>query len=285
MESNEASGLIGKKVWWDKGKQIVIISDYEKGWVTITINIDLPEGEKDNVEQKVRAKELMLLDSNNELDNSGDELKEVETKIGVTEVDKEGKELDPEKGLTEEDPSTSSSGPDSGIQEGQSNPGPEVPPEGGNPGPITCGCGHVFTPAKNESVKCPECGAWYKVRLHPNLDHYVKGMAATASGRDTVDIDDTVATMLRGLTLEDLYLTVCEELGKINERARYPKAMQSAMKNTGMECKEFLEEKYGSLNPGMQRMNLGNLLRGAYKRHETFNLIEEAKSKKVTNGK
>ena len=42
--------------------------------------------------------------------------------------------------------------------------------------------------------------------------------------------------------------------------------MGARFKKSEMEITEFLEERYGHLNNGMQRMNIGNLLRGAISR-------------------
>jgi len=226
MESNDVSKFIGKEVMWaTKGNMLADITGYEKGWVTIKTD--------DGEEHKVRAKDIVLMDSVEEL---------AETEEGL---------------VTVEDPSLDSSGTGS-LEEGEFDPEAIV----------TCNCGRSFVPPRSESYKCPDCDRWFKVRLHPNLEHYVKGMAATASGRDTVDIDDSVATMLRGLDLDALYDVVCEEMGKLSEGAVFSKPMTAAFKKSGMTCFEFLVSKFGKLNPGMQRMNLGNMLRGAYKRDQ-----------------
>lgn len=61
-------------------------------------------------------------------------------------------------------------------------------------------------------------------------------------GRRLIDNGDDVAVQLRGMDLDDVYSTVAKALG----------------------CTEKeLRERYQHLNPGMQRMNLGNRLRGA----------------------
>lgn len=64
----------------------------------------------------------------------------------------------------------------------------------------------------------------------------------TASGRNPVDIADAVAAKLRGKDLDFCYA--------------------QAAKATGI-AEHDLRKRYVRLNPGMQRMNLGNLLRGA----------------------
>ena len=62
-----------------------------------------------------------------------------------------------------------------------------------------------------------------------------------------VDNGDRVATELRGLELGEVYVCVAETTGAtLND----------------------LSQRYAGLNPGQQRMNLGNRLRGFYKRQE-----------------
>lgn len=78
--------------------------------------------------------------------------------------------------------------------------------------------------------------------IHANLDVYVKGAAQTAGGNKTIDCGDQTAARLRGLPLDQVY----------NEAA-------IACKTTVVE----LRAKYSKLNVGMQRMNLGNKIRGA----------------------
>lgn len=74
-----------------------------------------------------------------------------------------------------------------------------------------------------------------------DLSHYVVADVATPSGRKVLDIGDEVATHLRGLPLADVF--------------------KEAAAASGRSVKE-LQDKYSHLNPGMQRMNLGNLIRG-----------------------
>lgn len=227
MESNEAKNLIGQEVYWEAQKELADIVTYEKGWITIKTD--------DDKEHKVRAKDIVLM-------NSEDELVETEGGLETKEVD----------------PSTISSGAasvQSSVEVGMD---------------IECGCGAVFPAPKDDSFKCPECGAWHHVRLKPDMERYVKGLAATASGRDTVDINDEVASALRGMDLDSLYNYVCVELEKYEPAARFSKAMGAAFKSAGITCGAFLQIRYENLNPGMQRMNLGNLLRGAIKRQQAI---------------
>lgn len=72
----------------------------------------------------------------------------------------------------------------------------------------------------------------------------------TAKGTRTFDCNDTVATRLRGLELEQVYEAVAEEMVNAGETDSTVAAAAAA-----------LQAKYGHLNLGMQRMNLGNKLR------------------------
>lgn len=78
--------------------------------------------------------------------------------------------------------------------------------------------------------------------VKPDLTRYTVHDVKTASGRRAIDSADAVAAMLRGLDLADVYRTASSETG---------------------EAMAALKRRYEHLNPGMQRMNLGNLIRGA----------------------
>lgn len=109
-------------------------------------------------------------------------------------------------------------------------------------GDICDNCGHII-----ESDKL----------IKADLDHYVKGAGVTNSGRPTVDIDDVVAKALRGDDLEVLYPRVAAWLQLMGRETigRGSKKMEVTEEN--------LRIRYSRLNVGMQRMNLGNILRGA----------------------
>jgi hypothetical protein len=64
----------------------------------------------------------------------------------------------------------------------------------------------------------------------------------TDSGRKAIDSDDATAKELRGKTLDEVYSIAGKELGQTQKE---------------------LKDKYQHLNVGMQRMNLGNRIRGA----------------------
>lgn len=73
-----------------------------------------------------------------------------------------------------------------------------------------------------------------------DLSHYAK--AVSASGNASLDNGDETAKKLRGAELDDVYGTASKVLG---------------------ESVKVLKARYKHLNPGMQRMNLGNRIRGA----------------------
>ena len=110
-------------------------------------------------------------------------------------------------------------------------------------------CGHAWSLKTGREVKVMD----NHVRLEPDLTRYVKHDEITASGRKVLDINDPVADALRGLNLEDCF----------RQTARYLAALGVAATPKRPVTMSGLIAKYGHLNPGMQRMNLGNLLRGA----------------------
>lgn len=78
-----------------------------------------------------------------------------------------------------------------------------------------------------------------EVRIRPNLEKYVKGVSG--SGKRTLRTNDPIAAALDGFTLDEVY-AVASKMTEISQKD--------------------LKEKYGHLNIGMQRMNLGNRIRG-----------------------
>lgn len=114
------------------------------------------------------------------------------------------------------------------------------------------GCHHCDFKMKIEDY--PELK---KKLVNADLEHYVRGAGVTNSGRPTVDIDDPVARTLRGEDLGVIYPLVVDLLIKMGRETmgRGAKKMDITEEN--------LRKRYGHLNIGMQRMNLGNILRGA----------------------
>lgn len=109
-------------------------------------------------------------------------------------------------------------------------------------GDICDNCGHII-----ESDKL----------IKADLGRYVRGAGVTNSGRPTVDVDDVVAKALRGDDLEVLYPRVAAWLQLMGRETigRGAKKIEVTEEN--------LRIRYSRLNVGMQRMNLGNILRGA----------------------
>lgn len=96
-----------------------------------------------------------------------------------------------------------------------------------------------------------------EVRVKPDLSKYVKGVSG--SGKKTMRTNDLVASSLDGFTLDEVY-AVAQEL-------------------TDTPAKEF-RDKYSHLNVGMQRMNLGNRIRGAIAKQDKA----REKDKSIANG-
>ena len=82
------------------------------------------------------------------------------------------------------------------------------------------------------------------VRLAPDLSRYHHSDIKTPSGRKTLDVGDDTAVLLRGKTLDEAYALTAKAL---------------------KEDEHELRARYAKLNPGMQRMNLGNRLRAKNK--------------------
>lgn len=98
-----------------------------------------------------------------------------------------------------------------------------------------------------------------RVRIRANLDKYIiggdDGKSVTITGRKTVDIGDLVATHFRTKTLDEIYSLTSYYLHEMDVReiGRGGDVAPTTVK--------ALEARYSHLNPGMQRMNLGNLVR------------------------
>ena len=87
-----------------------------------------------------------------------------------------------------------------------------------------------------------------KTRIEIETNNYVKGKGP--SGGTTFHNGDAVATNLAGLSLEAVYSVASQAL------------------STPVED---LQAKYRHLNPGQQRMNLGNRLRGLVQKVDKAN--------------
>lgn len=100
-------------------------------------------------------------------------------------------------------------------------------------------------------------------KIKPNLSHYIKADYTTASGRPGLVSPDTVSmTVLYGLTHPDQWYA---KLIEISEYYKEPTAGWG--KNKWDINLQNLEERYGKLNPGQIRMNVGTLIRTILKKH------------------
>jgi len=77
---------------------------------------------------------------------------------------------------------------------------------------------------------------------HFDLSRYFVSDVRTPAGRRTLDCADDISVQLRGLSITEVYAEASKVLG---------------------ESVEGLTKQYEHLNIGMQRMNLGNRIRGA----------------------
>jgi len=144
---------------------------------------------------------------------------------------------------------------------------------------LTCpDCGGV-NGVERLNQPCDFCGFILKVRLFPDHGRYVRGLDVTASGRDTYDIADETADDLRGLNEGEVLETVARALAQLPiehglsvKLGRQFKKQADGWNTDSIEI--WLEERYEGRNPGMVRMNCGNILRSASKRHVLA--IEEA---------
>ena len=82
-----------------------------------------------------------------------------------------------------------------------------------------------------------------KTVISPKLDEYVK--VRSSSGKMTMASKDAIAAALAGATLEEVY---------------------EAAARLKLGTEDELRAKYSHLNPGQQRMNLGNRIRGAVRK-------------------
>lgn len=101
-------------------------------------------------------------------------------------------------------------------------------------------------PAKAASGKHPKRGVY-----DGDVSKLKKGLGTTAGGNDTLDKDDRAARELRGLTVDEAIDVVARAV----EKAGLADSIKAAT--------EDLTKRFGKLNPGLARMSLGNVLRGA----------------------
>ncbi len=104
--------------------------------------------------------------------------------------------------------------------------------------------------ARTTSTTAPEAAKAEGTRIRPQWDALTKVRAA--SGKRSFDNSDAVATTLRGKTLDEAYELVSAILDAEGE----PQSVAA------------LKARYAHLNPGHQRMCIGNKARAARKRTE-----------------
>jgi hypothetical protein len=95
------------------------------------------------------------------------------------------------------------------------------------------------TPDEEVTPKGPRI--WKIGKSVANISNYIAAPGfTTSSGRQTLDCGDKIASLLRGMELGYVYKVAAFNLG---------------------ESVEALTARYSHLNPGMQRMTLGNRIR------------------------
>lgn len=104
------------------------------------------------------------------------------------------------------------------------------------------------TPAPAATTTTIDAAAATGTRIRPDWDSLTKVVAA--SGKRSYDNADALAKALRGKTLDEAY-TICSKALKAEGEPATVKALKA---------------RYAHLNPGHQRMCIGNKVRAAMKR-------------------
>lgn len=99
-------------------------------------------------------------------------------------------------------------------------------------------------PSKKAKTKVPRNVEGLRIKRVGDQKHDLTdySVVKSAEGNSSLDCGDELATKLRGSELDEVYGKAAKVLG---------------------ESERSLRAKYKHLNPGMQRMNLGNRMRGA----------------------
>jgi len=100
---------------------------------------------------------------------------------------------------------------------------------------------------KKKSITVERDQKGNKKNFNFDLSSYLHHEERTASGRRCVDIGDLIADQFRGDSLSVVYAKTAIWLKHLGIQTSIPE----------------LKERYAGKNPGIQRMCLGNLLRGA----------------------
>lgn len=113
-----------------------------------------------------------------------------------------------------------------------------------------------------------------KVKIRPDLEKYEK--VKLEDGTVVHDRGDDVAVKLRGLSLPETAEMLARQMLERKDVFEKDIGENGSIK----KLTEALQEKYAHLNPGQQRMNLGNRLRGLAGRIEKFDAREEARKER-----
>ena len=98
------------------------------------------------------------------------------------------------------------------------------------------------------------------VSLHFDLSRYEKTGVHTPAGNECVDNGDTLAKAFRGLELEEVYEAVYNAIVTFSSDGT-PFIIGRGDKKRVISSINDLKSRFIGLNPGMQRMNLGNIAR------------------------
>ena len=118
-------------------------------------------------------------------------------------------------------------------------------------------CGELLEPEiwDGTNTRCPCCKHAFNVRLFPSK-------LLKQNGNN----GDEIVSLLAPFDVEDLPQAAMEILESLPEGTRFSKKMRKDFEAFSGNIAEFFEAKYEGRNPGMIRMNIGNVVRGAYKR-------------------
>lgn len=98
------------------------------------------------------------------------------------------------------------------------------------------------------------------VRIRPDHQRYMSHKnTPTQSGRDSYDTSDFVADVLRGMTIKQVQEITYKVLKQCEVETIGRGKVKAAV------TRKLIAQRYSHLNLGMQRMCLGNLIRGTYR--------------------
>lgn len=136
---------------------------------------------------------------------------------------------------------------------------------------VTCPeCGGV-NGRERINQPCDFCGFFLQVRLFPSHANYIAGLGTTPSGRDTYDIGDATADTLREMNAEEVIEATAKALANKPIEIALSVKLKRQFEKAGYDwsaagIEGWIEARYEGRNPGMIRMNCGNILRASEKR-------------------